>query len=109
MKPAQFDLPVIWRGSTYLPIVFRWFQAGTQTPTSFIGWTPHARSVTIDFHPVITDPENGVTQISLTPLETAAAPIGVEQWDWIWTHIDGRVLGPYLSGTVQIKDPVTEE
>lgn len=109
MKPGHYDLPIIWRGSTYPAITFTWLDTNGN-PLNLTGWTPRARSLNIDFSPVVVDAANGVTSISLSRQETASLKLGVEAWDWVWESSnlsDNTRTAPFLSGFVEIKDPVT--
>lgn len=107
MKPGKLDLPPIWRGCDYGTIILIWLD-NSGNPVDYTGWTPSATSKQIDFHPVPSDPPNGVTLISLSKFETSALKLGVEQWDWIWTNEDGTRLPPFLAGSVPIKEPTTQ-
>lgn len=110
MKPGRVDLPPIWRGSDYLPIVFRW-KDGNGNPFNLTGWLPFAQSTNINFNPVITDPVNGVTQFSLSSAQTGATRLGIESWDWIWLQANvtpNITYPPILSGKVEIKDPTSD-
>lgn len=110
MKPGKLDLPVIWRGCDYAAIIFKWKTVNGE-PFDLTGWTPRAKSQNIDFHPTVTDPRGGITEIKLTRLETENLRLGVEQWDWVWTYgLNGQTgaIPPILSGSVQIKQPITD-
>jgi len=110
MKPGRYDLPIIWRGSTYPEITFTWLDANGK-PTNLNGWIPRARSLNIDFSPVVVDEANGVTKISFTKDQTGRMKLGIEWWDWVFEHVGGGAnavrTDPLLRGTVEIKDPAT--
>ncbi len=110
MKPGTYDLPIIWRGSTYPAITFTWLDAAGN-PTNLNGWIPRARSRSIDFNPQIVDPDAGTVTISFTQYQTANFKLGVELYDWIWelpgTNGNAIRTVPYLQGKVQVKDPST--
>jgi hypothetical protein len=109
MKPGHFDLPIIWRGSSYPEIRFTWLDSNGD-PMNLDGWTPRARTLNIDLHPEIINAADGVTAISFNEQETANLKLGIEQWDWVWEKSNLTNLtrtGPLLSGRVEIRDPVT--
>lgn len=106
MKPAKLDLPTVWRGCTYPVITFTWKDRNGD-PIDLTGWTPHATSRNIDFHPVVTNAPQGITQVSLEKTETDVLKLGVERWDWIFSS-NGIVTPPLLAGQVEIKEPTTE-
>lgn len=105
MKPGKLDLPVVWRGCDYAPVIFRWKDLNGE-PFNLTGWTPRARSISINFNPIITNPLGGETKISLTKEQTANLRLGVEPWDWVWENGCSRIP-PTLAGNVEIKDPTT--
>jgi hypothetical protein len=88
-------------------ITFRWLDAAGD-PINLTQWTPRAKSLSIDFNPVVTDPVNGEVQIALSRAETIDLPLGIERWDWIFIFVTGNVTPPLLAGSVEIKEPVTE-
>ena len=107
MKPGHFDLPIIWRGSTYQDITFTWLDANGN-PMNLTGWSPQARSLNINFHPQAVDTIHGITKISLTSAETAALPLGVEAWDWRWVDVaHNKTTNPLISGFVEVKEPAS--
>lgn len=106
MKPGHYDLPIIWRGSTYTAIIFTWLDTAGN-PINLTGWTPRARSLNIDFNPQIVSATAGTTSISFSKEETANMKLGVEEWDWVFESVLGQRSGPLLSGFVTIKDPAT--
>ncbi len=107
MKPGRYDLPTIWRGSTYSTIYFRWLDANGNA-IGLTGWTPLAKSKTIDFHPEVTNPLAGITALSLTKEETANLDLGVQEWDWVWIHADGSRTNPLIFGYVEVKEPTAQ-
>jgi hypothetical protein len=107
MKPATLDLPTIWRGCDWGPVTLKWKDANGQ-PINLAGWQCRAQSLNIFLGAVITDRAHGVTTLSLSKGETALFKLGTEKWDWIWERTNGSYrFPPFLSGKVQIKDPVT--
>jgi hypothetical protein len=107
VKAGTYNLPIIWRGSSYPEIVFTWLDANGN-PIDITNWTPLAQSLNIDLSPQIVDPVGGVTSISFSQTETANLKLGVESWDWVFESNDGLTRStPLLSGTVEVKDPVT--
>jgi len=108
MTPGKLDLPIIWRGCDYAPIIFKW-KDPNGNPFPLWGWVPYARSINVDLLPVVTDYNNGIAQISLTRTQTFGLALGVEQWDWLWYREgDNITYPPILSGRVEIKEPVSE-
>jgi hypothetical protein len=112
MKPARLDLPTIWRGCDWGPVTLKWKDANGQ-PISLAGWQCRAQSLNIFLGASITDRPGGVTIMSLDKGETALFRLGVESWDWIWEQVNNHGVvtyrfPPFLSGKVQIKDPVTK-
>jgi hypothetical protein len=107
VKAGTYNLPIIWRGSTYNAIVFTWLD-GNGNPFDITNWTPIAQSLNIDLAPQVIDAPSGTTSISFTQVETANLKLGVESWDWVFESVDGLTrTSPLLSGTVEVKDPVT--
>jgi hypothetical protein len=110
MKPGKLDLPTIWRGCDWGPVILKWKDANGQ-PINLTGWQCRAQSLNIFLGAVITDRAGGVTTMALDKGETALFKLGVEKWDWIWEHLgSGQVdyrYPPFLSGNVEIRDPVT--
>lgn len=107
MKPAQLNLPTIWRGCDWPAVVLNWKDLNGN-PVDLTGWTPSAKSLRINLNAEVTDAVNGVTQLVLSKTQTAALTLGKEEWDWIWTRdSDGYKFPPFLTGTVPIKEPTT--
>lgn len=108
MQPGPLNLPTIWRGSDWGPVILKW-KDQNGNPINLNGWTPRAHSLNIDLNPQIVDPGNGVTTLSLTAAQTSDAILGVESWDWIWERIGppSYRFPPFLSGKVPIKQPQT--
>lgn len=111
MKAGRYNLPIIWRGSTYPTITFTWLDVNGD-PLDLRGWSPLAKSENLDFHPQLVDAEHGVTSIGFSKDETGNFKLGVEQWDWIWIKDNAPLVNtvtvPYISGHVEIKEPVTK-
>src|SRR5262249_55512050 len=106
MQPGKLDLPTIWRGCNYLPVVLTWKDLGG-VPFDLTGWTPFAQSRNIVFDVAVTDAANGVTQLSLAFAKVVNLRLGEGRWDWIWSSPDGILFPPTLSGIVAIKQPTT--
>jgi hypothetical protein len=107
MKPATVNLPTIWRGCDWGPLVLKWKDA-SGNPIDLTDWIPRAESLNIDFQPVVTDPAGGVVQMGLSRVDTGVFRLGVEHWDWIWEHVsDPYRFPPFLAGIVEIKEPQT--
>lgn len=109
MIPGALDLPTIWRGCDYGPVVLKWLDTNGDG-IDVTGWTPKANSINIDLQPVIIDPQKGVTSITLSRIDTANLQLGVESWDWFW-QLNGSPptyrFPPVLSGKVEIRQPKT--
>lgn len=110
MTPGKLDL-TIWRGITFNPLVFN-VKDGSGNPVNLTGWSVFAQSRNgyskhIDLQPVITNSVGGQVSIDLTKEETAAFSTGDQEWDLIFQQPSGNRLGPYISGTITVKDPVT--
>ena|ERR1051325_499516 len=111
MTPARLDL-TIYRGITFNPIQIQ-AKDGTGTPVDLTGWQVFAKSRNgygqpIDLEPTITNAATGTISIDFTAAETAAFKTGENQWDMIFERPTGERIGPYISGTISIKDPVTQ-
>lgn len=105
MKPGKLDLPTIWRGCDWGPVVLKWKDVNGD-PANLSGWQIVAQSLNIDLNPSITDVESGETHLSLTKDDTAELKLGVESWDWIWQDENYR-YPPFLAGKVEVKEPVS--
>lgn len=107
MKPGKLDLPPIWRGCDWGPVIFKWKDQNGD-PLDVSQWQAVVQSLNINLNPSITDGPNGVTQIALTRAQTSVIKQGVEAWDWIWQRPQGTYrYPPFLSGKVEIKEPVS--
>lgn len=107
MKPAKLDLPIIWRGCDWGPVILRW-KDNQGNPIPLDNWQPLAESLNVNLNAVISDPANGETILSLPKEYTSVLRLGVENWDWIWQRVDDAYrFPPFLAGKVQIKDPVS--
>ncbi len=102
--PAKIDLPVIWRGCTWLPTVFHWKDADGQTINTGM-WTPFVETRDFSLNPVKIS--TGVVSLSLTKEATASLKLGLYSWDWIWQSNDGSRLPPLIGGKVEVKEPTT--
>lgn len=106
MKPFILDLPPIYRGCHYLPIIFKWKDA-MGDPMTLSGWTPYCATKHFSLNAVVINPTTGTTRISLTRFQSADLKLGVEEWDWVWeNHFGPSITGPYLAGTIEIKEPL---
>lgn len=111
MKPGKLDLPTIWRGCDWPPVILNW-KDNNGDPFDLTGW--QARAFTrskYNLNATILNAALGRTKMWLPKGETSGFTLGVQQWDWIWENIDDP-RGPYryppfLSGSVTIKDPIT--
>jgi hypothetical protein len=107
MKPGKLDLPPIWRGCDWGPVIFKW-KDKNGLPINLSGWLPVAHSLNIDLKPEVTDVGGGVVELTLTNDDTSQLKLGVENWDWIWQRIEGQYrYPPFLSGQVEIKNPIS--
>ena len=82
-------------------------------PLNLTGWQCRAQSLNIFLGAVVSNAATGETKLALDRGETALFKLGVESWDWIWEHVNHQGVvdyrfPPFLSGKVQIKDPVTK-
>jgi hypothetical protein len=108
MKPAQFNLPVIWRGCTYAAILFKW-KTASGAAHDLVNWTPLVWARDFNLNPVILDAAAGIVRIALSKAATARLRLGIQPWDWLWVNrINGVVHGPFLAGTVEVRQPSTE-
>jgi hypothetical protein len=106
MMPFVLDLPPIYKGCTWPAITLQWKAPGG-APMVLWNWTPYCTTKHFSLNPVVVDAQNGVTRISLSKLQTAALKLGTEQWDWVWlNHFDTYIHGPFLSGRVEIRQPL---
>ena len=106
MKPGSLDLPVIWRGCEYAPITFQ-SRDQTGNPFELTGWSPLAMTRNgTNLNAVITDVENGVTQITMSPAQTGNLKLGTVNWDWVWFFNDVP-QPPILTGSIPVKEPLT--
>lgn len=108
MKPAPLDLPTIWRGCDWGPVILKWKDPNGD-PINVSGWRPRAESLNINLNARITNLAQGITQMSLDRAQTANLKLGVETWDWIWEQLSNGQFRypPFLSGKVAIKEPQT--
>ena len=107
MKPGKLDLPTIWRGCDWGPVILKWKNANGD-PINLSGWRAKAQSLNVDLNASITNVGLGYTQLLLTKAQTLDLKLGTENWDWIFERIQGQYrYPPFLSGKVSIKEPVT--
>jgi hypothetical protein len=110
--PGLLNLPDIYRGCDWLPVVIRW-KDPSGNPYDLTSWTPFAETTGgTNLNPVVNQPPSaGVTQLSLSAAQTATLKLGVEKWDWIWWNAPpfGFKFPPLLAGQVTIREPVTED
>jgi hypothetical protein len=110
MTPARLDF-TIYRGITFNPLVFN-VKDTTGTAVDLTGWqvfsqARNGQAKPIDLGPVITSAATGQITIDLTKEETAAFHSGEQQWDLIFQHPNGNLIGPYIGGTITVKDKVS--
>lgn len=104
MIPGNLQLPTIWIGCDWQPIILKWKDANGD-PFDLTLWAPKATTRTgISLNAVVIDPTGGVTMISLPRSTTAIMKLGVEQWDWVWSFVGEptAVYPPILSGNIQV-------
>lgn len=109
MKPGKLDLPTIWRGCTWSPVLLKW-KNENGTPFNLNGWTPYASTRGgFSLNAVVTNAADGETRISMPRVLTEQMPLGVQQWDWVWWQNapTGTKYPPILSGTVLVDQPTT--
>lgn len=109
MKPAQLDLPTIWRGCTWENVILTW-KDNNGNPFDLTGWTPYCQTRSgTNLNPVVTNASAGQTKLSLTRFQSAAMNLGNQQWDWVWWNDvpNGTKYPPILSGTVLVDQPTT--
>ena len=108
MKPAKLDLPTIWRGCDYGPIILNWKDANGLV-FNLAGWVPIAWTSGFTLAALVTQADQGITQIALTNEITSTLKLGVYQWNWVWENIGTTsfIYAPTLAGTVEVKNPIT--
>jgi hypothetical protein len=107
MMPFVFDLPPIYRGCDYQQIIMHW-KDGNGDPKTLSGWTPYCTTRRFDLNARILNSANGTTKIALTRAQTANLKLGMEYWDWVWLNdFTTQISGPYLSGRVEVKEPLS--
>lgn len=106
MTPAPVNLPTIWRGCSWGPVIFKW-KGVDGGPFDLTGWQVKAESLNVNLNAQITDAVQGITTLSLVKTATAPLSLGVETWDWIWINPSGYRYPPFLAGKVPIKEPQT--
>ena len=107
MKPGRLNLPTIWRGCDYAPIIFKWKDLNGN-PIDLTNYFALASTNLFDLNAQITDPLNGVTQISLTNQQTLALQLGEQPWSWLFEYLPTNVrFPPLLAGKVLIAEPTT--
>jgi hypothetical protein len=104
MKPAPVDLPTIWRGCDWDDIILRWKDANGD-PMDLRDWYPLAMTTQFSLNARKTA-TLGETRMSLTKEETTVLKLGVYQWNWIFSNTNGSIPPPFLSGHVEVKNPI---
>lgn len=110
MTPARLDF-TIYRGITFNPLVFN-AKDGSGNAINLAGWSVFAQSrngtgKAIDLEPTITNAATGQVTIDFTAAETSDFKTGEQQWDMVFQKPTGEKLGPYIAGTIFVKDTVT--
>ena len=106
MKPAPVNLPIIWRGCDWAPVIFRWKDADGD-PIDLTLWTPFVETSDFDLHPIITDAFGGIAQLALTSDQTANLKLGVYPWDWIWQAQSSTPSEEIVTAGTDPDQPVT--
>lgn len=113
MTPGNLDL-VLYRGSTFGPVIIYAREEDTTTVVPLTGWLAHAKVRTkangplvVDLLPYISDGPNGqVTIPEIADEITPALPCGCFVWDLLLERPTGEILGPFLAGTFTIPTAV---
>jgi|SRR4030095_9757808 hypothetical protein len=106
MMPFVLDLPPIYRGCTWPPIFLNWKNANGD-PMTLSGWTPYCTTRHFSLNATVVNPQQGITRIAMSRLQTAPLKLGMEAWDWVWVnHFDTTISVPYLAGRIEIKEPL---
>jgi hypothetical protein len=111
MIPGPLNLPTIWRGCDWLPVILKWKDANGN-PFDLTGWTPFAETRSgISLNPVVIDVAGGITMIQLYKTTTELMKLGVEEWDWVWWQNapSGTKYPPILSGKIPVMEPTTHD
>src|SRR5215471_20956428 len=108
MLAGRVDLPDIWRGLDWPAVTLIWKDSNGD-PFNLTGYIPFAQTSRFDLRPVVLDPPNGVTTISLPRAITASLPIGVFNWDWLWKNVPDDFVFPryFLFGEVEVRDALS--
>jgi hypothetical protein len=106
MRPAPVDLPIIWRGSDWLAVLFNW-KDGDGNPFDLTGWKFLAQTRRFDLNGTVTSATDGSTTVSLTSEVTRALKLGTEQWDCWFIDPSGIITPPLLAGKVEVKEKIT--
>jgi hypothetical protein len=105
MKPATLDLPTVWRGCSYTPVLIQFFDQDGN-PIDVTGWTARARARSFNLNALVLNYAQGIAKVSLTKEQTENLRLGVEDWDFIWVK-DGVAVQPFFRGKIPISQPRT--
>lgn len=104
----------IHKGATYGPLIIR-LKDSQNLPVDLTGWSvwaevrsDSAAAVALDLAPTISDALTGEVTISKTDEQTAALTAGTYLWDLLAENDSGERLGPIVSGSVTIKNLITQ-
>jgi len=110
VTPAVLNF-TIYKGMTFDPLIFN-VKDASNNAIDLTNWAVFAKSRNsygqlIDLQPVITNAATGQITISLSQTKTDSFTIGEQQWDMTFQRPDTTKIGPYITGRITVKDPVT--
>ena len=110
MTPGVLNM-TIYKGLAFDSLIFN-FKDANGVAINLTGWAVFAKSRNsygqlIDLGPVINNPAAGQVTINLSATKTDTFSIGQQQWDMILQRPDLTKIGPYVTGTITVKDAVT--
>jgi len=110
MTPAVLNF-TIYKGMTFNSLIFN-VKDVNGNAIDLTGWVVFAKSRNsygqlIDLAPTITNAVAGQITIALTQTKTDSFNIGEQQWDMTFQKPDLTKIGPYVTGRITVKDPVT--
>ena len=103
MKPAQVDLPTIWRNCNWDQVLFYWLDQDGDA-FDLTGWQFNAETPQFSLMPTIVNASGGVTSVAMAPSGTTLLRLGVHRWNCWFTPPDLRATPPLLAGKVEVKD-----